>query len=122
MRGQMSPGWKDFDNRKSYWAYLFGRLKPGLAIDQARAGLNAVYKPIINDVEAPLQKGMSDQTMAKFKAKPLVVQEGRRGQSSMHREARTPLTLLLSVTGIVLLIISRMVWRVAVRHYSSASS
>ncbi len=104
MRQLMVPGWKVFDDRRSYWAYLFGRLKPGVSIEQARTSLNGVYKPIINDVEAPLQKGMSDQTMAKFKAKPLVVQEGRRGQSSMHREARTPLTLLLSVTGIVLLI------------------
>ena len=100
----MVLGWKVFDDRRSYWAYLFGRLKPGVSIEQARTSLNGVYRPIINDVEAPLQKGMSDQTMAKFKAKPLVVQEGRRGQSSMHREARTPLTLLLSVTGIVLLI------------------
>jgi putative ABC transport system permease protein len=104
MRQLMVPGWKVFDDRRSYWAYLFGRLKPGVSIEQARTSLDGVYRPIINDVEAPLQKGMSDQTMAKFKAKPLVVQEGRRGQSSMHREARTPLTLLLSVTGIVLLI------------------
>jgi len=104
MRQLMVPGWKVFDDRRSYWAYLFGRLKPGVSIEQAGTSLNGVYRPIINDVEAPLQKGMSDQTMAKFKAKPLVVQEGRRGQSSMHREARTPLTLLLSVTGIVLLI------------------
>ena len=42
--------------------------------------------------------------MAQFKAKPVVVQDGRRGQSSMHREARTPLILLFSITGIVLLI------------------
>ncbi len=104
MRAQMSPGWKDFDNRKSYWAYLFGRLKPGVSIDQARAGLNAVYKPIINDVEAPLQKGMSDQTLARFKAKEIVVEPGYRGQSSVHREAKTPLLFLMSVTGIVLLI------------------
>jgi predicted permease len=104
MRAQMNPGWKGFDNRQSYWAYLFGRLKPGVSIDQARAGLNAVYKPIINDVEAPLQKGMSDQTLARFKAKEIVVNPGYRGQSSIHREAKTPLLFLGAVTGIVLLI------------------
>jgi len=104
MRSQTNPGWKGFDNRRSYWAYLFGRLKPGVSIEQARAGLNAVYRPIINDVEAPLQKGMSDQTLARFKAKELVVDPGYRGQSSIHREAKTPLLFLMSVTGIVLLI------------------
>ena len=32
----MSPGFNGFDNRRSYWAYLFARLKPGVSIDQAR--------------------------------------------------------------------------------------
>ena len=104
MRGLMSPGWKGFDNRQSYWAYLFGRLKPGVSIDQARAGINSVYAPIVNDVEAPLQKGMSDQTMARFKAKTIGVEPGHRGQSSVHTEAKTPLLFLMAVTGIVLLI------------------
>ena len=104
MRELMVPGWKGFDNRKSYWAYLFARLKPGVSVDQARAAMNGVYRPIINDVEAPLQKGMSDQTMARFKARTLVVEPGRRGQSEVHEEAKTPLILLFSITGIVLLI------------------
>src|SRR3990170_6223291 len=28
MRGLMNPGFNGFDNRRPYWAYLFGRLKP----------------------------------------------------------------------------------------------
>jgi putative ABC transport system permease protein len=104
MRALMTPGWKGFDNRQSYWAYLFARLKPGITIEQARASLNGLYRPIINDVEAPLQKGMSDQTLARFKAKAVEVEPGYRGQSSLHREARTPLLFLLTVTAIVLLI------------------
>ena len=62
------------------------------------------YHQIVNDVEAPLQSGMSDQTMARFKAKSVVLEEGWRGQSSVHGEARTPLLLLLGVTALVLLI------------------
>jgi predicted permease len=104
MRGLMVPGWNGFDNRRSYWAYLFARLKPGVSIEQARAAMNGIYRPIINDVEAPLQKGMSDQTLGRFRARELVVEEGPRGQSSIHREARTPVILLFSITGIVLLI------------------
>ena len=104
MRGQMVPGWKGLENRRSYWAYLFARLKPGVTIDQARAAMQGIYAPIINDVEAPLQKGMSDQTMARFRAKALVLEPGARGQSQVHQEARIPLILLFSITGIVLLI------------------
>ncbi len=92
------------DNRASYWIYVFGRLKPNVTIEQAQTAINLVYKPIVSDVEAPLQRGMSDQTMALFKAKQVTLTEGRRGQSSMHDEAKTPLAMLFSVTGIVLLI------------------
>jgi predicted permease len=104
MRSQMVPGWKGFENRRSYWLYMFARLKPGVPIEQAHAAMNGVYKPIINDVEAPLQKGMSDQTMVRFRAKELILAPGKRGQSQVHAEARTPLILLFSITGIVLLI------------------
>jgi len=104
MRGLMSPGFDQFDNRRSYWAYVFARLKPGMSIEQARTAMNAVYRPIVNDVEAPLQEGMSEQTMARFKVKELTVDDGRRGQSSIHTETRTPLIFLFSITGIVLLI------------------
>ncbi|PYO70018.1 MAG: hypothetical protein DMD69_01045 [Gemmatimonadetes bacterium] len=104
MRGVLEPGFRGFENRRSYWAYLFGRLKPRVSLAQARAGLNAVYHPIVTDVEAPLQNGISDQMMAEFRVKRVVLTPGRRGQSSMHRDAQTPLLMLFSVTAIVLLI------------------
>ncbi len=104
MRGLMSPNFRSFENRRSYWAYVFGRLKPGVTIDRARVALNAIYKPILNDIEAPLQEGMSEQTMTRFKGKEVLLAEGERGQSSMQLEATTPLLMLFSITGIVLLI------------------
>jgi predicted permease len=104
LRGTMNPGFRSWANRQTYWAYLFARLRPGVSIESAREALNAQYHAIINDIEAPLQRGMSDQTMAKFRAKPIVVEPGGLGQSSTRSVARTPLLLLLSVTGLVLLI------------------
>ncbi len=104
MHGLVQPGWKGFDNRRSYWAYLFARLQPGVSIEQAATALNVPYRAIVIDVELPLQKGLSDQSKARFKAKQIALEDGRRGQSSVHEEARAPLIFLLSVTGIVLLI------------------
>ena len=102
MREVLLPGWKGLDNRRSYWAYVFGRLKPGVSLEQARAALEVPYRAIITDVEAPLQTGMSDQTMQLFKTKPLTVEPGARGQSEVRVEARAPLLLLLGVTALVL--------------------
>ena len=104
MRAAMIPGRNDFENRRSYWAYLFARLKPGGSLEQARAALDTHYRAILTEVEAPLQTGMSDQTMALFKAKTLRMSPGAKGQSSVHAEARAPLLLLLGVTVLVLVI------------------
>ena len=103
MRSVLSAGFNHLDNRRAYWIYLFGRLKPGVSMEQARTALNAIYRPIINDVEAPLNEGMSPQMMAQFRAREIVLEDGRRGQSDVHTEARVPLLLLFAITGIVLL-------------------
>ena len=104
MREQRVPSFKGLDNRRSYWAYLFGRLKPGVTIDQARAALNVPYHAILNDVEAPDQKGMSAATLQRFRDKVITVEPGERGQSAVRGQTRVPLTLLFVVTGLVLLI------------------
>ena len=104
MRGLLNPGFNNFENRRAYWVYMFARLKEGVTIEQAKSAINQVYKPILLNVEVPLQDGLSEQTMARFKTKEVKVDDGRRGQSSVHREASTPIFLLFSVTGIVLLI------------------
>jgi predicted permease len=97
----VATGWS---LRTDYWAYLFARLRPGVTIEVARASLGTQYRAIINDVEAPLQKDMSVQTMARFRVKPILLAPGGRGQSSVPDEAKTPLRLLLGVTAFVLLI------------------
>ena len=104
MRGLMSPGFNGFENRRQYWAYLFARLKPGVSREQSAVAINGPYKAILNDVEAPLQKGMSESTMVRFKAKEITLAAGDRGQSSVDEESRVPLLILLAVTGTVLLI------------------
>ncbi|MBP1636032.1 MAG: permease, partial [Acidobacteria bacterium] len=92
------------EDRRSYWAYLFARLRPGVNVDAALASLNVTYSAVLNDVEAPLQKGMSDRTMKQFRARKVTGELDSRGQSQLHKEVRTPIVLLLSVTGLVLLI------------------
>jgi hypothetical protein len=76
MRAVLLPGWTGYDNRRSYWAYLFGRLNPGTTTEQATSALNGVYSRIVNDVEAPLQQGMSDAGMEQFRAKQVTLEDG----------------------------------------------
>jgi predicted permease len=104
MRGLMQPGFRGFENRRQYWAYLFARLKPGVSIEEATTAINGPYHAIVNDVEAPLQQGMSDERMKQFRAKLITTEPGDRGQSGFDDDARAPLLILLAVTSTVLLI------------------
>jgi predicted permease len=106
MHGLMVPQWNDrmVENRRAYWVYLFARLGSGVSMEQAQAAVNVQYHAIINEVEAPLQEGMSEQTMVRFKSKEIQIEDGRRGQSSVHQDGRAPVLLLFAVTAVVLLI------------------
>ena len=104
LRELLDTNFNTWSSRTDYWAYLFARLRPGVTIDAGRASLSTRYHAIINDVEAPLQKDMSPETMRRFRAKPILLAPGGRGQSSIPDQAETPLRLLLGVTAFVLLI------------------
>jgi predicted permease len=109
MRALMQPGfvredYSGFEDRRSYWVYVFARLRPGVSVEQASTGINGPYRNIVNGIEAPLQTGMSEQTLEQFRARQVLVEEGARGQSNLHANVRVPLLLLLTVTGVVLLI------------------
>lgn len=104
LRGQMSPGWTGFESRRNYWLYLFARLRPGVAAEQAHSALDTHYRSLVAEVEAPLQEGMSKATLERFLAKSISLAPGARGQSTIRGSARAPLVLLFSVAGVVLLI------------------
>jgi predicted permease len=105
MRWRLAPNRRSPpENRRGYWVYLFARLKPDVALEQARAAIDAPYRAIISEVEVPLQEGMSEPMMAEFRARGIRLDPGSRGQSRFATDARLPLTLLLAITTLVLLI------------------
>src|SRR5690348_6240459 len=97
------PGLDELEDRRNHFLYVFGRLRPGVAREAARSALDAIYHAIIVNVEAPLQRE-SAETMERFRAKRLVVADGRHGQSNMRRDLRVPVLTLFAITALVLLI------------------
>jgi putative ABC transport system permease protein len=94
----------NFDDRRNYWLYLFGRLKPGISGTAAETAINATYRPILDEIEAPLQTGMTEQQLTQFRAKTITVTPGARGQSWIVRDSGVPLSILLVSAATVLLI------------------
>lgn len=103
MRTAVSPRWKGFENRRDYWVYLMARLQPGKDVAEARGAIDTGYRALIQE-EIPLQKGVSEKYLERFRQRAIQLEPGFRGQSSIHREAGAPLGLLLTTTGFVLLI------------------
>ena len=104
MRAAMGQGAEAFENRRQYWLYLFARLAPGVTMAQASARENVLYHSIVNNVEAPLQQGVSASTLARFRAKTIALADGRHGLSSLHGQTEMPLVLLFGITLFVLVI------------------
>ena len=106
MHGRLSAGAGEgrFEDRRSYWLYLFARLEPGVSRDQARAAMQPLYRGILAEVEAPLLVGAGDEARARFVARTLPVEDGRRGQNVVDDVAGPRLLLLFVVTAVVLLI------------------
>ena len=103
--GQAMPGMKEFEtNRKRYWLFLLGRVPPDVGAERAGAGLNAVYRPILTQVEAPLQEKLNSRDRQDFLQGKLELSPAGQGQSDLPGQVRTPLVLLFAVAAVVLLI------------------
>ena len=104
MRGFMQPGFNAFDNRLNYWAYVFGRLRPDVSNEQARIGINVLYRAIINEVEAP-NAPVSALRHGAFQGQGTSARTRPPRTKTAPNDARVPINLLLGVTGFVLLIV-----------------
>lgn len=94
----------DHDDRSSYWAYLFGRLAPGVSLQQAEANLNGPYQQAIRERDLPLQTQLSPEQKEEFAAKRVLLSPGARGQSQVDENAQQPMALMLAASALVLLI------------------
>ena len=103
MKAQMTPTWNDLDNRRSRWLNIFARLKPGVSRKQADAAMNVIYRQI-NEQEIQAIPNPSPSFRQRFTTKHLDVLPGARGLSDLRTQFSTPLIVLMSMVGLVLLI------------------
>ena len=105
------------------WVYLVARLRPGLTREQATAAYEGVYASIVEDQIAGIPGFIRDKEKAirNLKSRRLQFIDGSRGYSLIQDESRTPLYILIAVTGIILLIAmanaaNLLLARTAARH------
>lgn len=105
LRWLLMPGTPhDHNDRVHHFLYLFARLGPGIDPAQAGAGLNPIFRGILNEIEAPLQTRLSAAERARFRQREIILQPGARGQSEVTLLSQVPMTIMLAATLMLLII------------------
>jgi predicted permease len=93
------------NNDRFRWVEVFGRLKPGLTIEKAQAGLQPLFHQILSRevTEAPFAKA-SPFVKQEFLKMWMQMMPGSKGRSNLRKTYSKPLFALMSIVGLVLLI------------------
>jgi putative ABC transport system permease protein len=105
MKAQMTPNWDDVDNRRSRWVNVFGRLKPGVPLVQAKAALQPFFHGLLEqEVLQPAFSQTSSYTREEFLKGQVDLLPAAQGRSPIRQQLSQPLWLLLGIVAGVLLI------------------
>lgn len=105
MKKQMTPGWDALEDRRSRWVQVFARLKPGVTVAQAKASLQPIFKDILRmEVQEHAFRTATKFTKDRFLESTMDVLEGGQGRPQFRERFQTPLLVLMSIVGLVLLI------------------
>jgi len=105
MAAAVRPGFTNMYDRRQRWVNVFGRLKPGITMDQAKAGTQPLFHQIIAQevLEPPFRKATSYDKSG-FLKMWIDVMPGSQGNTFLRDRYEKPLWVLMGVVGLVLLI------------------
>jgi len=103
MKAQMTPSWDGLENHRSKWLNIIARLKPGMTLQQAEAGINPLWKSL-RAVELDSIPSRSQRFREQFVEKSYVtLLDGSKGFSPLRQVMRTPLLILMGMVGLLTL-------------------
>jgi predicted permease len=102
MKAQMTPNWDGLADRKDHWLAMLGRLKPGMSLAKAEAGIAPEYSAILQSEASELKS--SPERKKQFLDKKILLDTGSHGRPILQHDAGKPIWILMSMVGLVLLI------------------
>jgi predicted permease len=104
MKAQITPFWDALRDRRWRWVNAFGRLKPGVGLTQAQAGLQPFMHSMLEmEVREAAFRNASPYTRQQFLKSIIKLLPGSQGNSYIRQALSGPLWMLLAITGAVLL-------------------
>ena len=107
MKPVMVPDWEwvHFDDRRTRWVQVFGRLKSGYTLASAAAPLQGLFMQVRNyEMTLPAAKDWSQYSRDRFMQGKLLVEAAAMGYSGLRNDFSTALMVLMCMVGLVLLI------------------
>ncbi len=105
MKSQVNEGFYTLNNRRGRFVQVFGRLKPGVSLEQASAGLQPLFHQILQmEVQEKDFAKASEHTRQQFLRMWMEVMPGSKGRSDLRRQFANPLLALMGIVALVLLI------------------
>jgi predicted permease len=104
MKPVITPTWDALDDERNAWFYLFGRLKPGVSVEEAQASMRVLYR---QRQEEELQGQFFQrfpENRERFLRQSFSLIPASRGQSNLRSTFERPLIVLQWLVGFVLLI------------------
>jgi predicted permease len=105
MNDVFSEDFKQLNDRRRRFIQVFGRMKPGVTIDQAKASLQPLFHQTIEmEVKMPAFAKASNYSRAEFLKMWMDTLPASKGTSRLREQFRTPLLALMAIVALVLLI------------------
>ena len=103
MKAQMTPERNGLEEWDNFWLAILARRKSGLSIAQTEAGINAAYRPLLQEQLAQIN-GWDQQKRQRFLDKKVLLIPGAKGRTRLQTDSGQPLTALFVMVALVLLI------------------
>jgi putative ABC transport system permease protein len=104
MTQQMTQYGETLDRWNDYWMTLLARRKPGVSEKQAEAGINAAYKPLLEEQLPQMKSSWNEQKRKQFLEKKILLSTGARGRTVVQRDSGAQIITLFVMVALVLLI------------------
>ncbi len=104
MQKAMRPTWDALEDRKFHWLNLFGRLKPGITVQQAQAATDVVYRSILAEELARMGNMRTDKDRDEFLNHRAQLKPATHGINALGEHFGRPLQVMMAMVGLVLLI------------------
>jgi len=102
MKATMTPGQDSLENRRWKWLNIIARVKPGVTVQQAEAGIDPLWKSL-RTMELQSITSRNQRFRQEFGKSSLTLLDASKGFSPLRINMRTPLLILMAMVGLLTL-------------------